>query len=111
MWALCPVVAARAGHVPWGVEYLPRDMLSLGGQEWTCGHYVQWLRPGLGMSRGVGAVERVPYCVLAAPEAAAAEPSGVWSSLGSSLTITALETGVLLPSAVWFRGTSTLASG
>ena len=89
----------------------PRDMPSLGAPGWTYWHYVQWSRPGLGMSRGGARRRPVPYCVRAAPDATVVEPSGVWSSLGSSRTITALETGVLLPSAVWFSGTSTLASG
>src|SRR6476620_9662511 len=39
------------------------------------------------------------------------ELCGVWARLGSSRTMTAFEIGVLLPSAVWLSGTSTLASG
>ena len=67
---------------------------------------------GLGMSRG-GAGRPDPGLVPCPvrPPAGPCRASGVWSRLGSSRTMTALETGVLLPSAVWFSGTSTLASG
>jgi hypothetical protein len=112
-------------------QWPPWDMPSHRGGAWTCWLYVHCPQPRLGMSlagprhdwacpslglavrhRRAGSARRGQAPAgAAAPEVSVAESSGDWSRLGSSRTITALDTGVLLPSAVWFSGTSTLASG